>query len=111
MLERVFQKREFQFIQIWYRLHRTVSQILCLYCFVFIHGKLEKKLNFQTLVIRSSGKCKVKVKLSLCLMKYHGMTSCWETTSIAPCILNLSTKLRMSRAIHPLPQYVFMAWC
>jgi hypothetical protein len=37
---------------------------------------------------------KIKVKLSLCLSKYHAMKTYWESGSIVPCVLNLGTKWR-----------------
>jgi hypothetical protein len=37
---------------------------------------------------------KVKVKLSLCLTKYHAIKTYWGNGGIAPCILDLSTRWR-----------------
>jgi hypothetical protein len=43
---------------------------------------------------RQSYGIKVKVKLSLCLIKYHAMKTNWGSGGIAPRILDLGTRWR-----------------
>jgi hypothetical protein len=47
----------------------------------------------------------VKLKLSLCLTKYHAMKTYWRSWSIAPRILNLGTRWRWVVSFTPRPFY------
>jgi hypothetical protein len=44
-----------------------------------------------------------KVKLSLCLTKYHAMKTCWGSGDTAPCILDLGIRWRWVVSFTPHP--------
>jgi hypothetical protein len=46
-----------------------------------------------------------KVKLSLCLTKHHTMKTYWTCGGIAPCILDLGTRMTLVVSFTPRPIY------
>jgi hypothetical protein len=56
-------------------------------------GKRCTRLN-AVLIMKQSVQWEVKLKLPLCLNKYHAMKTYWGSGNIATCILNVGTRWR-----------------
>jgi hypothetical protein len=92
--------------------------LLCLYLFRFPYSCYLPRpfilLDLITLTVLGQKnklwspppiRCKVKVKLSLCLTKHHAMKTHWGSGGVAPRILDLGTRWRWVVSFTPRPLY------
>jgi hypothetical protein len=82
---------------------RHISILFCHLCLGFPSGLFSSGL--QTIIVYVILLSPIRTTLSLCLPKHHAMKTYWGSGSIAPRILDLSTRWRGVVSLTPRPLY------